>query len=365
MQVRNNFLFNFAVSYSGGGFKRLYEYARWFNENGGAWFIVHARCENLQKEFPNNRFFPVLQQNYRRLFRDCEYLDGIRKETGEPALYYSYGIPIYGRFGKVNWFHLSNVLPLGSRGIPLPAFERLKLNYLGWVIKRNLRNADIISAESNNSLGLIKTTDAEKLFLSVNGSDDELSYLQNGGASAKDNIATVLGTQKYKALLDSYRVFEMLRRRHNELKLAIIGPENTVPKELRGCKDVILKGTLQRAAVIECLRKTRYYISTSRIENSYNAASEGVLFADESYISDIGPHRELLMTVPYEYVSVPQIDNRLIRIKKENVSGIRLKTWNDVICDMTGIALDRLNGGDVAAGYAPHTPNGSWRENRG
>ena len=86
---------------------------------------------------------------------------------------------MYFRFGKVNWFHLSNVLPLGARGIPLAVGERLKLGYLGWKIRRSLMNAQIISAESRSSLSLIDAQDAKRLFVSVNGSDDELAYLRN------------------------------------------------------------------------------------------------------------------------------------------------------------------------------------------
>jgi hypothetical protein len=332
--IANKFLFNFSVSYSGGGFKRLYAYAKWFNENGGAWFIIHPRCESLIKEFQNNHVFLVRQPRYQRIFNDCGYLNAIGKEIGQPDLYYSYGIPIYVRFGRVNWFHLSNVLPLGSQGIPLPLFDRLRLGYLGWRINHNFKNADLISAESNYSLGLIGVKQTEKFFLSVNGSNDELAYLQNKYSQKKDNIATVLGTYSYKALRDSYHVFEMLRKRDSELRFMIIGNERAIPKDLRHNKNIIVTGVLQRGDVIERLRKTKYYISTTRIENSYNAASEGVFFADESYISDIGPHRELLMNMPFDQISVPNMSRPVLHVKKENISGANLKTWEDVITEM-------------------------------
>ena len=51
MQLEYNYLFNFAVSHIGGGFKRLHEYAKWFNDHGGAYFIIHPHCENLITEF--------------------------------------------------------------------------------------------------------------------------------------------------------------------------------------------------------------------------------------------------------------------------------------------------------------------------
>jgi hypothetical protein len=95
--------------------------------------------------------------------------------------------------------------------------------------------------------------------------------------------------------VNSFRVFEMLKKTNSQLKLVIIRSVLTVPAALRESWDVVVRGVLTRPEVIDCLRKSRYYISTARIENSYNAASEGVFLAEESYISDIGPHRELQM----------------------------------------------------------------------
>jgi hypothetical protein len=84
------------------------------------------------------------------------------------------------------------------------------------------------------------------------------------------------------------------------------------------------------------LRRAKYYISTTHIENSYNAASEGVFFADESYISDIGPHRELLANAPIERVSVPHMNRSVLHVRREHLSGANLTTWQDVIADVIG-----------------------------
>ncbi len=334
MKISNRFLFNFAASYSGGGFKRLYEYARWFNENGGAWFVAHANCEKLIAEFTNNRFFLVKQSPYQRVLNDCGYLKTIESEIGKPELYYSYGIPIYSRFGEINWFHLSNVLALGTRAIPLSAFERLKLSYLGMRIRGGFAHADVISAESRCSLRLIHAVRPGALFLSVNGSDDELASLQSGPIENKENIATVVGTYRYKALGDSFRVFEMLKNANNQLQLVIIGNALTVPEEIRRNRDVTVRGVLTRPEVIDCLRKTRFYISTTYIENSYNAASEGIFLADESYISDIGPHRELLMNTRFDEMSVPGVSRPLLHVNRDRLCGANLKKWETVVVEM-------------------------------
>jgi glycosyltransferase involved in cell wall biosynthesis len=330
----NNFLFNFAASYSGGGHKRLYEYAKWFHRNGGARFIIHPRCGDLMAEFPNNDFLVVRQSYLQRSFNDCGYLDVIGKAVGQPDLYYSYGVPIYSRFGKVNWFHLSNVLPLGTKAIPLSAWDRAKVYYLGRRIRRGFTMADVISAESQHSLDLMHSVSPAHLFLSVNGSNDELAGLQSEPNEDREVVATVVGTYRYKALEDAFRVFEMLKESNNQLRLAIIGNVDTIPTKLRRSPDVDVRGTLARPEVINCLLKSRYYISTTYIENSYNAAAEGIFLAQESYISDIGPHRELLMNMHFDEVIVPRVGRRLLHIKRADLRGTNLKTWEMVIAEM-------------------------------
>ena len=332
---KTRLLFNFSASFSGGGFKRLYEYAKWFDAAGGAGFIVHPNCSRLLSEFPRNRYFVPEVTRLQRLLNDCGYLAGIGREIGQPDLYYAYGIPLYFRFGRINWFHLSNVLPLAPAGIPLSVTHRLRLASLGRRIRRGFANCEVISAESAYSLSLVRSAGGTAhLVQSVNGSDDELAYLQEGSRQPKDNIATVVGTYTYKALEDSYRVFRMLKMANSELKLMIIGASADVPRSLQEDPDVVLRGALPRPEVIACLRRTRFYISTTYIENSYNAAAEGAFIADESYVSDIGPHRELLMGMKYEEVRVADVSRPLLHVRQESLTGANLKSWHTVVSEM-------------------------------
>ena len=334
MTVEHKFLLNFAASYSTGGYKRLHEYARWFNENGGTWFAIHPRCAELTRRFPNNRYFVIRQTRVARLFDDCGYLKAIAREIGQPALYYSYGIPLYARFGKVNWFHLSNVLPFRGSGVPLSALGRLKADFLGRRIRAGFGNTDVISAESNCSLAMINSGAPEKLFVSVNGSDDEIAQLEVKSTAPRENIAAVVGTTPYKALEDSHRVFELLKSTNPQLQLKLIGNPSWVPRALRATDGVIVCGVLARPEVMNCLRKSRYYISTTRIENSYNAASEGIFLADESYVSDIGPHMELLAKEKFETVSVPGVGRTILKVRRDGLLGLNLKSWATVIGEM-------------------------------
>jgi hypothetical protein len=312
----------------------LHEYARWFAANGGALFIVHKNCAHLRDVFPDNRYFVVDQSRADRFLDDCGYLQAIRHEIGAPDLYYSYGIPLYFRFGRVNWFHLSNVLALTTRGAPLSVGDRLKFNYLGWLTRRGLPNADVISAESKSSLELIDVTDPARLFLSVNGSDDELDLLGTVGSEPPADVATAVGTYRYKGLPDTLRVFEMLKHKHARLELRVFGREEFIPAQVRSKPGVVVAGNVGRASLIEALRRSRYYISTTYVENSYNAASEGIFCAAESYVSDIGPHRELLQNTPFERVQVPGLNRELLHVKRENLSGGNLKNWDTVIAEM-------------------------------
>jgi hypothetical protein len=85
------------------------------------------------------------------LVNDWGYLAAIGEAIGRPEVYYTYGIPLYVRFGYLNWFHLSNVLPLGTRAIPLSVSDRMKFKLLGRRVRRGLALADIVSAESHFS----------------------------------------------------------------------------------------------------------------------------------------------------------------------------------------------------------------------
>lgn len=333
MISKYNFLFNFSVTTTGGGLKRLYAYSKWFNENGGVNFIIHPECDFLKKKFPKNRYFVVFQSRLERIISDCEYLIKIKKEINNPDLYYSYGIPIYYPFGKINWFHLSNIGPF--RNMELTFFDKyIRCKILKWRIKKNYKNSDIVSAESQNSLNIIKNKNIKKLFLSLNGSDDELNYLQKKLNNKKEDTAVIIGTQRYKALMDAYHIFKFLKKKNNFLKLILVGDKKSIPKYFINNDNVILKGIIKHNEVIELLKKTKYYISTTKIENSFNAASEGIFFADESFISDIGPHRELLENEIYKFLLIPNLSNKVLDVKKINIEGKNLKSWNDIIAEM-------------------------------
>jgi glycosyltransferase involved in cell wall biosynthesis len=325
------FLFNFSASYLGGGYKRIYEFVKYFNNNGGSNFILHTKCIKLEDEFPNNKYFFIKQTVFERIFNDGVYIEKISSKIGDLQLYYSYSIPIYNKVAKVNWYHLSNVLPLVPFKFPLSIFDKFKMFLLGFRIKKKLINAEVISGESRYSIGLITKKINSNYIISVNGSDDEINYLEQISIETKKNFAVVLGTYKYKSVNDSFKIFQKLKENNPELKLIIIGDKKYLSKHILKHKDVNVKGLLSRKEVISLLLNCKIYISTTLIENSYNAASEGIFFADESYISDIEPHRELLKGLNYELIKFDKIDQKLIYVQRNEINLQNLKLWRNII----------------------------------
>lgn len=342
MQIEHPFLLNFSASYSGGGYKRLSAYCDWFGRHGGAWFAIHPRCEHLVEEFPGNEYFIIRQSHLKRLYDDWSYLDAIRKRIGRPELYYAYGIPLYRRLGEINWSHLQNVLLVGHHDVTLSPLLRAKLDLLGWRYRRGFARADVISAESQYSLDLLASAGWHNSFLSINGSDDELASLGGKATGERDNIATVVGTIGYKSVSDAYLVFKMLQQSSPDLRLAVIGDRNWVPRKLRSRPDVILRGLLEPRAVIECLRRSRFFICASQAENSFNCAAEGAFLAAESYISDIPPHAELFAGEAGERVRVAGLGRAMLHTHAESLRGINLRSWNSVILAMVSRAEQAL-----------------------
>ena len=156
VQVEHNILFNFAASPVGGGLKRLSEYAKWFDAHGGARFIIHPRCEHLRRDSSRNEFVVARQSGASRILR------GVRRcrspaAIGTPDCYYAYGIPLDGRVGRLNWFHLSNVLPLAWPDIPLAASFEAQIPNSWSPDLKGLPYADVISAESDCVAGACST----------------------------------------------------------------------------------------------------------------------------------------------------------------------------------------------------------------
>jgi hypothetical protein len=334
VRLEHDILFNFAASPVGAGRKRLYEYAKWFDAHGGARFIIHPGCESLVRDFRKNEFIVSRQSTAARVLSGVRAVADVQRTHGTPGCYYAYGIPLRGRVGRVNWCHVTNVLTLAWRTVPLPFSMRLKFRILGRQTVNGLAYADVISAESDWALDLFDSVHRTRLVKSVNGSDDELAEADHAPAEERQSVAVVVGTYPYKALDESCRVFDALRKTSSQLTLHVFGDETFAPSAIRTRPNVVLKGNRPRSEVIAELRRAKYYISTTLIESSYNAACEGIFLADESYISDIGPHRELLDGLPCQRVMLEGTTRPLFHVLRKELSTANLKSWAQSITEM-------------------------------
>ncbi|MBW2660877.1 MAG: glycosyltransferase [Deltaproteobacteria bacterium] len=336
-----SFLFNFSASYGGGGLKRLMAYSSWFNEHGGASFIVNDRLKGIDKQFPVNKYLFLRQSRFSRVINYSSQLNNLIADTGAIDLYYSYGMPLPRKVSRVSWFHLSNVLPLTKEIVPLPLKRRLEMLLLGFLINSCLKYADVISAESDTSIGLFDKLLSHKLFISVNGSDDEISAYENGvGAGVNrdaENIAVAVGTYYYKCIDDVYKVYSHLLKSNPSLRLIIIGAREYIPSYVLKDHHVVAKGFLSQSEVCDLMRRSKYYITSTIIENSYNAASEGAFLARESFISDIGPHRELLKGANYERLDNLGTRVACLHVKSTDLDPRNLKSWDQVIGEMVNL----------------------------
>ena len=320
-------LFNFSASINGGGLKRLEEYSKWFNEVGGSSFIVSSKViDNLTLKYPKNRYFISQQNNLDRLFRDQKYLKDLPLDYTNLELYYSYGIPIYSKIAKKNWFHISNVAPF-AKNINKSIKDYIRNPILKHRFIRYLDKPDFISTESLSSFRYLPSKYEHKFVCLLNGSDDEISNFkinQNTG-----NYAVAVGTQPYKRIDRVIRCFHFLKEDYGLDKLLIYGCSKKVNRNYFKFKDIKFMGSQPRNSVIKSIASSKFYISCTTIENSFNAASEGIFLSSNSLISDIGPHKELLMNENKEYISIN--DQKMFLIKKEALKCKNIISWDSVI----------------------------------
>ena len=330
------YLFNFSSSYSGGGLKRLNAYIEWFNKKGGAHFIVNDKLRGRLDNFSSNTYHYVNINHFQKLINTQRYVNVVIKEMGKCDFYYSYNIPIKKNPAQMKWFHLSNVLPFSSMSkLNLPYRRRIELWWLGILIRQGFRCSDFVSAESRFSLQLLSLEKNKKSLVSANGSDQQMDLISIFSfKSLVKNIAVIVGTYYHKNLIDSYKIYRHLKVNNKELKLVIIGDIDTVPLSIKNDPQVELKGVIDHEKTINVLSSSRFYINTSKVENSWNAISEGVFLAKESFISKIPPHCELLQDSPMELLRHLGTFHPILHVSRDSLVSDKLETWDEIITMM-------------------------------
>jgi hypothetical protein len=334
--MKYKILFNFSASRIGGGYKRLYEYSKYFNNKNGAFFIIHPDCSTLIDEFKNNIYILKKQNYLQRLFLDFRYVDNLIKTHNSIEVYYSYGIAFNKHYAKINILHLSNILPFESFNYGKGLIQKIKMLLLSYLLKNTFKYSDIISAESNSSFKYVDKKYQNKYFVSTNGNDDEIN---NFDKTAKyENTAVIVGTYSYKNISDSIIVYNYLKNKYSKnLHLYIIGDVRFLDKNLKKDKNITFLGLLPRYDVIEYLKKSKYYISSTLLENSYNAAAEGLFLSNEAFISNIDPHIELIKHLNYDILDLNTINCKIIHIKKREINIYNLKKWDNIIKELISV----------------------------
>lgn len=327
-----NILFNFSSSYSGGGLKRLEEFSKWFSENGGATFLINEKSKSITDKYPNNKYFTPKISKLSRLLNQEHYFENLKLNKTKIDLYYSYGIPLTKKIAAKNLLHISNVLPFMEGNFGYNRIEKIKFLLLRYYFYRSFKYAYILSAESEFSISLFEKTFKKLKVVSKNGSDEEIEmFLHRKNNNNYENYAIVLGTHKHKCIGDSYKLFNELYKKNNLLKLKIIGDTTNIPKFIVEDKNVELLGVLNREEVLKLLSSAKVYISTTLVENSYNAASEAIFLAEKSYISEIKPHYELLDNLNFERRYFENINLNIIEVHSKNIDIRNLVKWEQVI----------------------------------
>lgn len=334
-------LFNFSSSYSGGGLKRLEEFSKWFSNQGGASFLINERSKDIIDKYPNNTYYVPKISSLSRLLNKEDYFEEFNLKAQKFALYYSYGIPISQQIATQNLLHISNVLPFVKGSFGHSLINRLKFRLLRYYFLKSLSKTDILSAESEFSVSLFKDNFKKPTIVSKNGSDEEIDLFHSIKKSIDyANYVVVLGAHKHKNIEDSYQLFQHLHLENSDLKLKIIGDSSYIPDYILKDSLVEILGVMKRDAIMDLLLKAKYYISTTLLENSYNAASEAIFLAEVSYISAIGPHIELLQNLPYEIKKFKNIDAKMIQVKSVDLDTRTLVTWEQVILEIIKLYND-------------------------
>ena len=69
----NSFLFNFSSSYSGGGLKRLLAYLKWFDDNGGGYFIINHKAKSLLPNSKHNVCYYISPSKVKKALNNQDY----------------------------------------------------------------------------------------------------------------------------------------------------------------------------------------------------------------------------------------------------------------------------------------------------
>ena len=200
-------------------------------------------------------------------------------------------------------------------------------------LKFKLSNCDIVSGESEFSLGLYSKhiCSSTRQVLLKNGVTDSV-IIDNNCNKSRYNYAVAVGTYNYKRLDITYKVFRSIKDEFKLMSLIIVGNEDNVPKYIRCQDDVELISYLSDEDYYSALSGADIFISTSAVENSSNAVIEGLSFSKNIFIIDIPSHREILSFVNGSKRNIEGYD--MLVFDNKSISLEKFESWNLIINKM-------------------------------
>ena len=344
-----SWLFNFSVSNKTGSMRRIMATVRFYDENGGATFILHSSLRNDVALYNKNRYFFINQTLLERVFKNEDYIREIITECGQPDIYFSYGIPIYQKIGKVNWFHVSNALSLTVKNIRLSAETKIKMLLLKHRIQATVDNVDIVSGESQYTLDLfqreVRTKKPIRYQIVRNGDDSEDLSMMNPKRLVYQGpkYAMTIGIASYKRLDVVYTIFKQIQAEDENLKTlyVVAGPRDLpyipklIPEVIKLDDSVVVDTFERREELVSMMNSMDYYISASQIENSSNALLEGLIFSKSVIATDIPSHRELLVGKKHGYFKESISGEEFIYYQKNEEDIINSVSWGTAVKEMS------------------------------
>jgi glycosyltransferase involved in cell wall biosynthesis len=282
-------IFDFSASPVGGGLKRLLAYVDHFAaRQGRVLFLVHPQVEE-HIAGKTVKYEVVRRRPLARLWFDPRF---VSRYGGRSHWFFSYGIPIYGEVGEHNWLHVSNSLPFGLLGLTLDIWAFASNFLLRERFVASADNCTVVSGESEFTLDIYRKTTGwcREFVLLRNG----MEAFEGGHRSTRLPQAITVGTSAYKRLDRTCAVLERMQATRRLDKLLIVGNLESIPLSVKRKPYVECLGILPRPEVLQHMRQSQVFISTSEIENSSNAVLEALALGETVVLSDIPSHRELI-----------------------------------------------------------------------
>lgn len=323
-------VFDFSSSGSGGSLKRIQAYIDFFKKaEFKVIFLINKKALVSLNGLESVDYLVIEKSILSKLLCNQSHLNFIKEK---PKCYFSYGFPISKKVGLMNWFHISNALPLNINIKYLDLFTFFKMIIVRFQYKFFCKTPDVVSGESRYTLKAYsdKIDPNIKTVLLENGSSYNLNLKNNQSDSFR--YALVVGTESYKRLFLAYKVFMSIKKTYKLKKIIIVGKLSWINCILKLNKNIITFNNPTKEEYISLISNSTFFISSSYVENSSNAALDGILFARYTILSDIPSHNEMLAAHKTKKILINKY--RFILFKKSK--NFKSPKWSISIRKMIG-----------------------------